>query len=160
MEAYRGNESVTPLILTSALDGRYLCKSRPGRLRLRKQKQYLMYRRLSGSQSRFGRWGKEKNLLPKRSLLFWNVTQRPLVFCYRSFGTNYWYHLQRSSSPRLLLWHQQTLHFYGTRIYCVRKRLPLVIPCQLHPVLILTHYSPYPPMVSPPCRGGGACEFQ
>jgi hypothetical protein len=31
------------------------------------------------------------------------------------------------------------LHFYGTRIYCVRKSLPLVIPCQLHPVHILTH---------------------
>jgi len=34
-----------------------------------------------------------------RSAIFWNVTQRMLVFPYRRFGTTYWSHLQRPRSP-------------------------------------------------------------
>jgi hypothetical protein len=49
---------------------------------------------LGRSHSRFGLWGKEKTLLPKKILLFWYVTQRRLVLCYRSLRTNCWYHLQ------------------------------------------------------------------
>ena len=139
MEAYRGSEIVTPLILN--LRARWkMVQITPQPLAPEKKKaQCPLYRRLGGSQRRFGSWGKEKNLLPKRSLLFWYVTQRRLVLCYWRFRTNYWYHLQGSSSPSLFLWHQQMLHFYGTRIYCVRKSLSLVIPCQLYPVHSRTH---------------------
>jgi len=38
--------------------------------------------------------------LSKRSLLFWDVTQRSLVISYRCFRTTHRPHLQRLSSPR------------------------------------------------------------
>jgi len=34
------------------------------------------------------------------SLLYWDITQRRLVVSYGRFGTNYWSHIQGSSSQR------------------------------------------------------------
>jgi len=43
------------------------------------------------------------NKLYRTSALFWEFTQRRMVFCYRHFGTTYCFHFYGSSSPRRLL---------------------------------------------------------
>jgi hypothetical protein len=63
MKAYRGSRGIAPLILISVLDGcewstSRLCRFTPG-----KEPGYPFNGRLFGSQSRSGRFGKEKNLL-------------------------------------------------------------------------------------------------
>jgi hypothetical protein len=65
LENIWGNEGIAPSLLTSAVDGGEWSASRPGcftpkEIALR----YLLYRRLGGPQSRSGRYGEDKNIVP------------------------------------------------------------------------------------------------
>jgi hypothetical protein len=60
-----GSEDINLPFLTSALDGGEWSASRHGRYNPRERaSRYLLYRRLAGPQSRSGRYGEEKNLVP------------------------------------------------------------------------------------------------
>ena len=80
MKTYRGSRGITPF-LTSALDGSEWLTSRPHRLIPRKEPRYPLNMRLDGPQSRYGRFGEEKNLLPHPG--FESRTVQPRIESYR-----------------------------------------------------------------------------
>jgi hypothetical protein len=59
-----GSGDITPLFLTSALEGGEWSASRPGRFTPGKSPRYPLDRRLGGPQNRPGCSGIEKNLVP------------------------------------------------------------------------------------------------